>query len=49
MVEERIEHMGEGGGYVLSACHNLQPDVPTDNILAMFAHAREYRPSFMKA
>ncbi|MBD3304902.1 hypothetical protein GF339_00935 [candidate division KSB3 bacterium] len=49
MVEERIEQMGEGGGYVLAAVHNLQPDVPLENILAMFRHAREYVPSFMKA
>ena len=27
--------MGEGGGYVLSPCHVLQSDVPTENILAM--------------
>ena len=48
MVEARIEQMGEGGGYVLSAVHNIQPDVPLDNILAMFEHAREYVPSFVK-
>jgi len=48
MVEDRIEQMGEGGGYVLSSCHNIQPDVPLENILAMFQHAREYVPSFAK-
>ena len=48
MVEERVEQMGEGGGYVLAAVHNIQPDVPTENILAMFEHAREYVPSFAK-
>lgn len=48
MVEERIEQMGEGGGYVLSAVHNIQPDVPLENILAMFQHAREYVPSFLE-
>ena len=31
---------------VLGAVHNLQPDVPTENILAMYRHAREYVPSF---
>ena len=46
MVEERIEQLGAGGGYVLSSCHNIQPDVPLANILAMFEHAREYVPSF---
>lgn len=48
MVEERIEQMGEGGGYILSSVHNIQPDVPLNNILAMFQHAREYIPSFAK-
>ena len=48
MVEERIEQMGEGGGYILSAVHNIQPDVPLENILAMFQHAREYIPSYAK-
>lgn len=48
MVAERIEQMGEGGGYVLSSCHNIQPDVPLENVLAMFHHAREYVPSFIK-
>ena len=45
-VEYLIEHLGEGGGYVLAACHNLQPDVPMENILTMFKHAQEYRPSY---
>lgn len=48
MVEDRIEQMGEGGGYLLSAVHNIQPDVPLENILAMFQHVREYVPSFAK-
>ncbi len=48
-VEDTIEQFGEGGGYVLSAVHNLQPDVPPENILAMFQHAREYVPSFSKS
>jgi uroporphyrinogen decarboxylase len=48
MVEDRIEQMGEGGGYVLAAVHNIQPDVPLENILAMFRYAREYIPSYMK-
>lgn len=39
MVKQRIEELGQGGGYVLSSCHNIQPDVPLENILAMFSHA----------
>ena len=47
-VEQLIETMGPGGGFLLSAVHNIQPDVPLENILAMFEHAREYVPSFAK-
>lgn len=48
MVEERIEQLGEDGGYVLSSCHNIQPDVPVENIIAMFRHTREYVPRLAK-
>ena len=33
--------LGTGGGYVLAAVHNIQPDVPPENILAVFAAGRE--------
>jgi uroporphyrinogen decarboxylase len=46
MVEDLVEGMGEGGGYILSSCHNIQPDVPLENILTLFRHAREYIPSY---
>ncbi len=45
-VERMIETLGAGGGYILGAVHNIQPDVPLENILAMYTHAREYQPSF---
>jgi len=32
----RIDQFGQGGGYVLGAVHNIQPDVPVANILAMY-------------
>lgn len=48
MVERLIEDMGEGGGYVFSNCHNIQPDVPLENVLAMFERAREYVPSWAR-
>jgi len=41
-VERRIQELGGEGGYILGAVHNIQPDVPTENILAMYRHAREY-------
>jgi uroporphyrinogen decarboxylase len=45
-VTQRIEELGRGGGYVLGAVHNIQPDVSVENVLAMYRHAREYRPSY---
>jgi uroporphyrinogen decarboxylase len=41
-VELRICQMGKCGGYVVNAVHNIQPDVPPENIVAMFEHAREF-------
>lgn len=35
-VRERIEILGEGGGFVFNSTHNIQGNVPTENILAMF-------------
>ena len=37
-----IEVLGRGGGYVLGAVHNVQPDVPVANLLAMFEQGRRY-------
>ncbi|NLS77579.1 MAG: hypothetical protein GXY76_10005 [Chloroflexi bacterium] len=47
-VERRIEELGAGGGYIVGAVHNLQPDVPLENVLAMYQHAVAYRPSFAR-
>ncbi len=35
--------MGQDGGWVLAAVHNIQPDVPPENICAMFQAGRECR------
>jgi len=35
----RIEQLGAGGGYVLDAVHNIQPDVPPENVVAMYGAA----------
>ena len=37
-----IDMLGEGGGYVLNSVHNIQADVPPENVIAMFEAAREY-------
>ncbi len=36
-----FETMGSGGGYVLASVHNIQPDVPPENVCALFAAGRE--------
>ena len=38
-VRRRIGDLGEGGGYVLAAVHNVQPEVPPENLVAMFEAA----------
>ena len=42
-VRRVVDVLGEGGGYVLNSVHNLQDDVPVENIVAMFDEARTYR------
>ena len=35
-VEERCHTLGRGGGFVFAAIHNIQPQTPVENLLAMF-------------
>jgi uroporphyrinogen decarboxylase len=42
-VRRMFEVMGPGGGWVLAAVHNIQPDVPPENVLAMFDAGRHCR------
>jgi uroporphyrinogen decarboxylase len=39
-VERRIADLGPGGGYVLASVHNVQADVPVENLLTMYRHAQ---------
>lgn len=39
-VRRMFDIMGPGGGWVLAAVHNIQPDVPPENVLAMFDEGR---------
>jgi uroporphyrinogen decarboxylase len=41
-VKRRISDLGPRGGYVVAAVHNIQPDVPPENILAMAEATRKY-------
>jgi uroporphyrinogen decarboxylase len=43
-VRRRVDALCRDGGYVLSAVHNIQPDVPPENVLAMAGEAGRYRP-----
>jgi uroporphyrinogen decarboxylase len=38
-VRERVRVLGAGGGYVVGPVHNIQPDVPAENILALYDEA----------
>jgi hypothetical protein len=42
-VRERIEIFSPGGGYVFNAIHNVQSNVPVENVLAMFKALKEAR------
>jgi uroporphyrinogen decarboxylase len=41
-VRRCISDLAPGGGYIVGAVHNIQPDVPVENILAMYEAAKEY-------
>jgi uroporphyrinogen decarboxylase len=41
-VKRVLKAAAPGGGYVLAASHNIQPDTPPENILAMFKAGLQY-------
>jgi uroporphyrinogen decarboxylase len=41
-VRERLRVFGPGGGYVFAPIHDIQPDVPPENIVAMYDAALRY-------
>ena len=41
-VREQLRIFKPGGGYVFNQVHNIQSNVPTDNIIAMLDAAYEY-------
>ena len=44
-----IDIISKDGGYIFAAAHNLQKDVPPENVIAMFKAAREcYAPGSKK-
>ena len=41
-MRKRIDDLAPGGGFVLSTVHNIQADVPSKNIMAMWDSVQEY-------
>ncbi|HDI00463.1 MAG: uroporphyrinogen-III decarboxylase-like protein [Candidatus Latescibacterota bacterium] len=41
-VMDNIRILGEGGGYILAPCHNIQAVSPPENIVAMYETGYEY-------
>ncbi len=41
-VKRRIGDLAPGGGFVFTQVHNVQPDVPPENVVAMLETAREF-------
>jgi uroporphyrinogen decarboxylase len=41
-VRERLAIFKPGGGYVFNQVHNIQPNIPPENVIAMFEAAAEY-------
>jgi hypothetical protein len=41
-VRERLQIFGKGGGFVFNPVHNVQAQVPIENLLAMYETVRDY-------
>lgn len=41
-VKRRLNDLAPGGGYVLGAVHNIQADVPPENVVALFEAAQKH-------
>jgi len=41
-VRRRVEDFASGGGFVVAAIHNIRPEVPPENIVAMIEAAHEF-------
>ena len=42
-VKKRIEDLAPGGGFIFAPIHNIQADVPPENIMAMWETFNEYK------
>ena len=41
-VKLRLRTAGQGGGLILAPAHNIQPEVPVENILAFYEAAQRH-------
>jgi uroporphyrinogen decarboxylase len=41
-VARRIRDLGQGGGYIIAPCHNINVDIPLENVLTAFDAAHEF-------
>ncbi|MCK4307910.1 hypothetical protein KAW50_06785 [candidate division WOR-3 bacterium] len=41
-IKRRIDDLAPGGGFIFATVHNIQPDVPPGNIMAMWEALQEY-------
>ncbi len=41
-VKKRIDDLAPGGGFVFNTVHNIQADVPVENLMAMWETLQEY-------
>lgn len=41
-VRRRIRDLGSGGGYILATCHNINVDIPPENLKTMYEAAKEF-------
>ena len=44
-VDRHIKIFAPGGGYVFASVHNIQANIPAENVITMFDTAREWRPA----
>ena len=42
-MRQNIDIFAPGGGFVFNTVHNILPDVPPENIVAMYEAVDEYR------
>jgi uroporphyrinogen decarboxylase len=41
-VARRMQDLGANGGFIIAPCHNIGPDIPPENVVALFDAVQEY-------